>query len=296
MTETETPWGRILSSALAGAGLPPIAAQARPIRIGENAIFRLPGIIARVSRQGQARAAQREVDVARWLANSDFPAVRALPVKQPVLVEGRAVSFWEPLPKHSPGSVLDIARLLRELHALPIPDLELGKLDPLVRLPERIADASGHLPEDDLDWLSQRARRLRQEWDHLPAGRPWRVVHGDAWTGNVARCADGSIALMDLERCSLGPPEWDLVSTAIKARTVSWLSLEDYADFVEAYGGGEVSTWSGFELMRDIRELRMTTYFAQHAEKPAMRAEAQLRIDCLRGRRGDRPWPWTPAT
>lgn len=293
---TETPWRRILSTALAGAGLPPIAGQARSIRIGENAIFHMPGLIVRVSRQGQTRAAQREVDVARWLATSDFPAVRALPVEQPVLVENRAVSFWEPLPDHTPGSVIDIAHLLRELHALDIPDLELGELNPFVRLPERIADASGLIPEDDLDWLSQRVWRLRQEWEHLPTGRPWSVVHGDAWTGNVAHCADGSIALMDLERCSLGPPEWDLVSTAIKSRTVNWLKPDDYDDFVEAYGGGEVSSWSGFELMRDIRELRMTTYFAQHSANPSMRAESQLRIDCLRGRHGDRPWPWTPAT
>lgn len=292
----ETPWQKILSSALAGAGLPPLTDQARALRVGENAIFRLPGVIARVSRPGQTRAAQREVDVARWLAASAFPAVRALPVEQPVVVEDRAVSFWEPLPEHTPGSVIDVAELLRELHALPLPDLELGKLDPFVRVPERIADAAGYLDEDDLDWLSRRARRLRQEWERLPTGRPWCVVHGDAWIGNVARCADGSIALMDLERCSLGPPEWDLVSTALKASTVSWLGPDEYAGFVKAYGGGEVSSWPGFELMRDIRELRMTTYFAQHAAKPSMRSEARLRIDCLRGRSGDRPWPWTPAT
>lgn len=293
---TEAPWQMIIDSALSRAELPPLAGQARPIRVGENAIFRLPGIIARVSRQGQTRAAQREVDVARWLATSDFPAVRALPVEQPVPVGNHAVSFWEPLPDHTPGSVTDVARLLSELHNLPVPDLELGKLDPFVRLSERIADASGLLPEDDLHWLRQRTHQLRDAWRCLPTGRSWSVVHGDAWTGNVARCVDGSVVLLDLERCSFGPPEWDLVSTAIKASTVTWLDPDDYVHFMKTYGGSDVTFWPGFELMRSIRELRMASYFAQHASTPSMRAEAQLRIDCLRGRYGDRPWPWTPAT
>jgi hypothetical protein len=27
---------------------------------------------------------------------------------------------------------------------------------------------------------------------------------------------DGQVILLDLERCSVGPPEWDLVSSAVK--------------------------------------------------------------------------------
>lgn len=292
----EVTWPRIISSALAEAGLPPVSEKARPVRVGENAIFRLPGIIIRISRSGQESAAKREVDVARWLATFDFPAVRALPVEHPVSIENRAVTFWEPLPEHTPGTATDVAHLLRELHALPKPELELGVLDPFVRLSERIKDASGFLPEDDLQWLAQREHQLRARWEHLPQGRPWSVVHGDAWTGNVARCVDGSAVLLDLERCSFGPPEWDLVSTAIKTSTVNWLDPEEYARFMKIYGGSDVSTWDGFDLMRDIRELRMTSYFAQKSADVSMRAEAQLRIDCLRGRYGDRPWPWTPAT
>jgi hypothetical protein len=57
-----------------------------------------------------------------------------------------------------------------------------------------------------------------------------------------------------------------------------------------------VTTWAGFRLLREIRELRMTCYLAQYAtENAPARAEAELRVACLRGRHGQRPWPWTPA-
>ncbi|MFE1397007.1 phosphotransferase enzyme family protein [Nocardiopsis dassonvillei] len=294
---TGTSYEHILVPALKAAQLSFDAGQAHPVRLGENAIFRFADTIVRISRPGQTKAAQREVDVARWLASEGVPAVRPLPVDQPVLVEDRAVTFWELLPEHTPGTVNDVARLLRRLHSLPVPEhIELGTLDPFVRLRERIADASGFFPTEDLDWLDQRLRQLEQAWDRLPEGQPRSVVHGDAWTGNVARCTDGTVALLDLERCSVGPSEWDLVSTAMKTSTVTWIDPADYTRFVESYGGYDVTEWSGFTTMRDIRELRMTLYFAQHAARPSMRDQAQLRIDCLRGRRGSRPWPWTPDT
>ncbi|WP_028648077.1 phosphotransferase enzyme family protein [Nocardiopsis sp. CNT312] len=287
----------ILSHALPAAGLAHPAHRASPVRIAENAVYRLPGTIVRIARPGQADAARREVAVARWLADHRVPAVRPLDIDQPVLVDDQAVTFWAELPEHTHGTVDDVAHLLRRLHALPAPDhLDLGRLDPFVRLHTRIADATGHLPDEDLRWLSAHTRHLHQQWEHLPPGQPQSVVHGDAWTGNVARCADGTAVLLDLERCSIGPVEWDLVSTAIKASTVPWLDQDDYARFVQAYGGYDVTAWPGFILMRDIRELRMTLYCAQHAgADPKMQAQARLRIDCLRGRRGGRPWHWAPA-
>jgi hypothetical protein len=51
--------------------------------------------------------------------------------------------------------------------------------------------------------------------------------------------------------------------------------------------------WEGYELLAGARELRMTTYAAQHAAtRPEWQAEAQYRVDCLRGRAEPRPWHW----
>jgi hypothetical protein len=56
----------------------------------------------------------------------------------------------------------------------------------------------------------------------------------------------------------------------------------------------DVAEWAGFELLRDIRELRMTTYLWQRAAShPTMKKEAALRTRCLRGEQGLRPWSWT---
>jgi hypothetical protein len=46
-------------------------------------------------------------------------------------------------------------------------------------------------------------------------------------------------------------------------------------------------------LLRDIRELRMALYRVQRAaEHPEDQVEAELRVACLRGRHGPRPWAW----
>ncbi|MEV5434474.1 aminoglycoside phosphotransferase family protein [Streptomyces sp. NPDC052682] len=281
----------VLAAACSAAGLDPSAAE--PIRIAENEIWRLPRqrAIVRIARPGQLAAAAREIRVAKWLADNDVPAVRALPIDQPVDVSGRPVTFWEELPGHTDGTVRDVVQLLKRLHPLPVPDFPLGELDPFVRVSARI-DGATSLTEDDRSWLRRRHDELRHQWAQRPTGLADCVVHGDAWVGNVARTASGPI-LLDFERVSVGPPEWDLVSTAVKLTTTGAVSPPEYAEFCDLYGL-DVTQWEGYELLSAARELRMATYAAQHAAtRPEWQKEAQYRVDCLRGRRGPRPWNWT---
>lgn len=285
----------ILETACAQAGLP--SAGAEPIRLGENAIFRLPGgIVARIARTGQQAAARREIAVSGWLNAAGIAAVAAWgDLDQPVDVNGRSVTFWDELPPHAPGSLPQVAAALRKLHALPVPaGVPLGVLDPFVRLRERIGQAAT-LAEGDRAWLAGRLAVLEQDWAALSVSAPRCVVHGDAWTGNVVTTSDSRVILLDLERCSVGPPEWDLVSTAVKYVTFGQVTQAGYQRFCDAYGR-DVTDWSGFQVLRDIRELRMTCYAAQQAaEHPRLAGEASLRVACLQGRRGPRPWPWTPV-
>jgi aminoglycoside phosphotransferase (APT) family kinase protein len=117
-------------------------------------------------------------------------------------------------------------------------------------------------------------------------------VHGDAWGGNIVATDDGQTFLLDLERCSIGPPEWDLVSTAVRHTSFAWLPEPAYKSFCHRYGH-DVITWPGYEILRDIRELRMALYRVQRAaEYPEEQGEAALRVACLRGRSGARPWAW----
>ncbi|MFE7777646.1 aminoglycoside phosphotransferase family protein [Streptomyces sp. NPDC057445] len=265
---------------------------AEPVRLAENQIWRLPGsrVVVRIARAGQSPATHREVRVARWLAENGLPAVRLADVAQPVEADGRPVTFWEELPPHEQGSHIDVALLLRQLHDLPPPDLELGNLDPFVRVAERL-QAATTLSGADRAWLQGLYQDLATAWTDRPAGRPDCAVHGDAWPGNLIRTTNGPL-MIDLERFSLGPPEWDLVSTAVRARTTGAVTASEYDEFCAAYGY-DVTEWPGYTVFAAARELRMVTYAAQHAAvHPDWASQAQHRVDCLRGRHGSRPWNW----
>ncbi|MFI6310252.1 phosphotransferase family protein [Nocardia fusca] len=198
------------------------------------------------------------------------------------------VRLWKELPPHRGGTVTEIATALRRLHALEAPNF-LSTIDPFVRLEQRI-DAAITLPAEDRQWLYQHLIDLREAWSHRVAGLPWGPVHGDAWEGNVVTTDDGTTLFLDLERTSIGPPEWDLTSTAIKLSSFGWINAQQYTEFVAAYGY-DVTEWTGFALLRDIREMRMTCMAAQAAaHQPARIDQAQLRVDSLRGRHGLRPW------
>lgn len=279
----------VLEEACALAGFDPAGAE--PVRLAENEIWRLASnVIVRIARAGQWKAALREVLVARWLADNGVSAVRALPSEQPIEAGGRPVTFWAELPPHETGSVMDVVTLLMQLHPLPVPDLPLDRLDPFVRMTERI-EAATSLTEDDRAWLRDRHAELREQWEHRPRGLPECVVHGDAWVGNVVRTVDGPV-LLDFERASVGPPEWDLVSMAVKVSTTGTVTAAAYAEFCAVYGM-DVTKWEGYGLLAGVRELRMTTYAAQYAAtRPERQPEAQYRVDCLRGRAEPRPWSW----
>lgn len=278
------------------AGLPVRAASL--LRDGENSVWRLEGgVVARISRSDDVDRIRRELQVADWLAAQQFPAVRPLRAAQhPVPVGEVVVTFWEDFGRHSRGTVHHVAELLRRLHALPAPrDFDPGFMDPFVRLESRTNGAL-ILDRTDRDWLLRRIAELRKQWRTLPKFPELCLVHGDAWVGNVAQLASGETLLLDLERSSLGPPEWDLVSTAIKLTSFGWISPGEYQEFCDLYGF-DVTDSERFELLRDLRELRMTTYALQRANhEHSLVSEASLRLRSLQGREGQRPWPWSPTS
>ncbi|MFJ6514138.1 aminoglycoside phosphotransferase family protein [Streptomyces sp. NPDC091406] len=218
-------------------------------------------MIARIAREGQSAAAAREVRVARWLARENVPAVRLVDVEQPVEADGRSVTFWAELPPQQ-GSVEDVADLLARLHSLTTLAIELGYLDPFVRVGERL-HAATTIRDDDKQWPNALHSDLLAAWAERPAGLPDRAVDGDAWPGNIVRTA-GGVLMMDLERFSVGPPEWDLVSTAVRAKTTGAVSAREYIRFCAVYG---YDVTEGYPVLAHARELRMVTYAAQHATR-----------------------------
>lgn len=264
------------------------------LRLGEDALVRLPdGVLARVGVTGGVATARHEVEVSRWLAASGVPAARTAPGHALVEVDGRAITFWSPLPWNRPADSVSIARALKRLHALSVPVTPaMPALDPFRRIEPRVR-RSPLLADGERDVILRRVARLRGDYARLAPGLPAAVVHGDAWAGNVVRTRDGDIVLRDLLRVGVGPPEWDLVATALNRSTFGIMDEAEYRAFATAYGA-DVLAWPGFRTLRDIREVRVVAYALHAAEvDPAVAAQARTRVTDLLAE--VRPWPgWVP--
>ena len=73
------------------------ADEATLMRIGSNAVYHLAApVVVRISRQGvDVDDVRRTVAVARWLESVSYPAVRAIDVDQPIVINGHVVTFWK---------------------------------------------------------------------------------------------------------------------------------------------------------------------------------------------------------
>jgi aminoglycoside phosphotransferase (APT) family kinase protein len=269
---------------------------ARLIRLGENALFHLPGpgVVVRVARSmAYWEDAGREVAVARWLADQGFPAVRAYPgVEQPAEAAGRPVTFWEFIDGRD-GDRVDIAvlaELLSWLHRLPHPEgFTLPADDPLGRVRRRLESAA--VTEPDREFLLARLDAVEAQLPRLRFPLPAGPVHGDAHVENLMITASGPV-MIDFERFSWGHPEWDLSMTATEYQTAGWWTREEYARFAAAYGF-DVTSWEGYPVLRAAHELKMTSWLAQNmAESRDAADEVAVRMATLRGQR--LPGSWRP--
>jgi aminoglycoside phosphotransferase (APT) family kinase protein len=96
----------------------------------------------------------------------------------------------------------------------------------------------------------------------LTFGLPPGVVHGDASVGNVIRDRDGHPLLADLDGFAVGTREWDLVLTALYYENFGWHTAEEYRTFADTYGY-DVMAWSGYPVLRDVREFLMVAWLSQ---------------------------------
>jgi Ser/Thr protein kinase RdoA (MazF antagonist) len=268
------------------------AGDARLVRLGENAIFLLPpvNVVARIARSiDLSDRVGRELSMARWLAALDFPAVRvAEDVKQLIEADGRLVTFWVLVPESSYEATFeDLGVMLRRLHALPTPPFDLPVFDPFSVVPMRLANP-GEADSSSVAYLMELYEELRDAYARLEFPTPFGLIHGDAHRGNLLM--DGRTPLLtDFEVVACGPREWDLTPTALSVDRFG-LPRDTYKAFADAYGS-DVIDWSGFAVLRAIRELTMTTWLMQIVGEGQRYAdEFALRVDSLR--KGDRERRW----
>ncbi|MEU1385920.1 MULTISPECIES: aminoglycoside phosphotransferase family protein [unclassified Nonomuraea] len=267
--------------------------DARLIRLGENALFALPAeqVVVRIARSIEVLDdVHKEVAVSAWLNDSGIPAARTTAHDQPLIVRGHPVTLWHLIPDSGSHATLDdLAGILRVLHGLAVPaDLELPAMDILSRISERI-NAASVLTDEDRDFLLTRRCELQSAYDELTFPLTPCAVHGDAHNENLIRTVDGRVLLIDFERFAFGPPETDLAVTAIE-HTVGWGTRTEYDRFAERYGF-DVLAWEGYPVLRDINELKMTTWLMQNVDEDAAIArEFRNRMNSLRNPDAPRRW------
>jgi aminoglycoside phosphotransferase (APT) family kinase protein len=248
------------------------------IRLSGHAtgVFLLPEsrVVVRIGAgPGRMEQARLAVAIARWLESQDFPATRPIDVTQPVVVDGLATTFWNyypPMTSDRPTTA-DLGRLLRRLHALPGPPVMLPPYRPLAGLRTAVEQSSS-LEAPVKRWLWQRSGSLLEDYDHLDFVLPPGHIHGDAYPGNLIATVDGPI-LGDWDEASVGPRELDLVNTYQGARYGR--TAEELQAFGAAYGY-DVTGWSGFKTLREIRELHTLGAFVRRADARDDWAMAQL--------------------
>ena len=282
----------LLQKACAAAGLDPDGA--RLMRVGSNAVFRLTtSVVARISRSGASvEQAGRSVAVARWLESVGYPAVRAVDVDQPVIVDRHVATFWSAVSDDGDqyATVREVAEVLVKLHALTAPDgLHLPPLAPFESAAHRI-EANDWTNSADRAFLTSKLAELRAKYAGLEFVLPRGVIHGDASVGNVLHDDRGNPVVIDLDGFAIGPREWDVVLTAIYYDSFGWHTREEYESFADIYGF-DILTWPGYPVLREIREFLMVTWILQKAgENARIAAEVRKRISALRTGASRKDW------
>lgn len=270
-------------------------ADATLMRLGENALFRLPHdkIVVRIARNADILPdATKEVAVASWLHTIGIPAAQPTAHPQPIMIHDHPVTFWHLIDDSGTRpTTADLAAILRDLHHAPVPpDLPLPQFSIFDRVSDRIAIAPT-LTDSERDFLDTRLTDLQREYSKITFALPPAAVHGDAHQANLIQQPDGKILLIDFERFAFGPPESDLAVTATEY-LIGWHTDADYAAFCETYGF-DVMTWDGFPVIKAINELKMTTWLMQNvSESQQIADEFRTRLASLQD--DDAPRNWQP--
>lgn len=251
-----------------------------------------PHIVVRLTDSAPGSAhAHTAVAVTRWLIEQGFPATEPADVDQPLNVGPYTVTFWRYYPQNdraAPGAG-HLGALLRELHQLPEPPIKLPAYQPLAELGATLDDAhAAALAADDRRWLQHRRDVLLNAYRDLDSPLGAGFIHGDAYPGNTL-WDDQRVRLGDWDEAAHGPRVIDLVNTH-QGRRVG-RSDEERAAFTAAYGW-DVTSWRGFSVLREMRDLHTLGSFirrAGHGDDPAAR-ELHHRIRTLRSNDADARW------
>ncbi|MGZ3144447.1 phosphotransferase family protein [Lentzea chajnantorensis] len=258
------------------------------LRHQTNAVYRLvtAPVIVKVLRPN-IRHTENVVRLVRWLSERHVPTLSLLDIEQPLDITGCAVTLWPYLPQNREMSAGEIAEPLFSLHRLTTAPIELPQLDALGAI-RRSIDSSTIVSAAERNRLERHLSDVTSRLQQVELSEP-RLIHGDPQHRNTLWDESGQAVLCDWESAVFGPAEWDLVTIEVHCRRFGF-PPEQYDNFCERYGR-DVREWDGYEVFRDLRELRMiTTNARKSAPGTPQAAEVTRRIAQLGD---DHAQPWS---
>lgn len=254
-------------------------------------LARLPVVVRLRYTRGDAVWTQRlgvSVRATAWLREMGFACVWPLDdVQQPVAADGYLATFWHHVPavRQPWEDVQTLGRLLRELHGLGMPSIELPQASPLSSLREE-TERCTWLPDTQRSWVLGRYQELSRHYADTTWVLGQGLIHGDAWAENLIHGRD-RVVLADWDSVSYGPREQDIVPTLIRHRFGR--PAAEWEQFCQAYGvdPGELP---GLSVLKEMRELRTLVPYLRSTGLPQVKAEVTRRIGDLMDGTQSEPW------
>jgi Ser/Thr protein kinase RdoA (MazF antagonist) len=253
-------------------------------------LARLPVVVRLRYTRGDALWTRRlasSVQATAWLHQKGFACVRPLDLEQPVAADGYHATFWHYVPaaRQPWEDVQTLGRLLRELHELGTPPVELQQASPLSSLREE-TERCTWLPDPQRSWVLGRYAELSRRYADTTWVLGQGLIHGDAWAENLIHGRD-RVVLADWDSVSYGPREQDIVPTLIRHRFGR--PAAEWEQFCQAYGvdPGELP---GLIVLKEMRELRTLVPYLRSTGLPQVKAEVNRRISDLMDGTQSEPW------
>jgi aminoglycoside phosphotransferase (APT) family kinase protein len=210
-------------------------------------------------------------------------------VPQPLRVNGQLVTLWHEVvatgPRPTGGS---LASILRQVHALPDPEFPLPPWTPFDEIRQRLAEPEG-VGQADLDFLLECCGDVEDQLRGIEYRLPPGPIHGDAFLGNLIPGPDGPI-LCDFDSTAHGPREWDLTPVAVGRLRFDY-DRDTHGELASRYGF-DVTQWSGFPVLRAVRELKLVTSVVPILRSnPSIRPQWEYRLRTFRS--GDASARWS---
>jgi hypothetical protein len=266
---------------------------AKLIKFTNNAVFRLPAahVIVRIAGSDtMTRRIAKVITVARWLEHHEVAAVRLLPgVPQPIDLDGLSATLWQEVPRGGPAPTgADLADILTAFHALPPPAGGLPDWAPTEEIRQRLDEPDGVAP-DVVEYLRDQCDQVETELAGLQFELPPGPIHGDAFMGNLIDGPNGPV-ICDFDSTCIGPREWDFTPLAVGKLRFDYPG-DAYGDLCAKYGF-DVLRWSGFDVLRRVRELKLVSSIVPVlASSPALRPQWEHRLQTYRS--GDQAARWS---